>query len=271
MANDKVKNNDSIGKTLMVVILLCLVCSVVVAGAAVGLKATQQAQRLLDKQRNILDVVGLLQPKMSKEAVNNLFKTRIVPRLLDLASGDFVNDDPAKFDRVQALRDDQKSIALTAQQDIAGIKRRANRVEIYLVRNQQGQTGKIILPVYGSGLWSMMYAFVALEPDGQTVSGITYYDQGETPGLGGEVENPAWRRLWVGKKLFDTQEQPAIRIVKGSARADDPSTIDGLSGATITSKGVQNTFVFWLGENGFGPFLKKVHQGVLRKGVLKNG
>ncbi|GFN46154.1 MULTISPECIES: Na(+)-translocating NADH-quinone reductase subunit C [Candidatus Regiella] len=266
MANDKAKNNNSMGKTLTVVVLLCLICSVVVAGAAVGLKARQQEQRLLDKQRNILDVVGLLTPKMEATAVKNAFTARIIPRLLDLASGDFVNGDPTKFDRASALRDDQKSIALTPEQDIVGIKRRANVVEIYLVRNEQGQISNIVLPVYGSGLWSMMYAFVALDAEGQTVKGISYYEQGETPGLGGEVENPAWRRLWVGKKLFDAQGQPAIRVVKGNASADDPSAIDGLSGATITSKGVQNTFVFWLGENGFGPFLKKVRAGVLENG-----
>lgn len=59
------------------------------------------------------------------------------------------------------------------------------------MRDESGQVNKIVLPVYGTGLWSMMYAFVALDNDGNTVKGITYYDQGETPGLGGEVENPS--------------------------------------------------------------------------------
>ncbi|MFV8756967.1 NADH:ubiquinone reductase (Na(+)-transporting) subunit C, partial [Yersinia enterocolitica] len=192
MANDKPRNNDSIGKTLLVVIVLCLVCSVIVAGAAVGLKAKQQEQRLLDKQRNILAVAGLLQPRMPAEEVQSEFAQRIEPRLLDLQSGEFIQQDPATFDRVQALRDNQMSIALTPAQDMAGIRRRANVVEIYLVRSESGQVDKIVLPIYGSGLWSMMYAFVAIDTDGKTVRGITYYDQGETPGLGGEVENPIW-------------------------------------------------------------------------------
>ncbi|CAM3390800.1 MULTISPECIES: Na(+)-translocating NADH-quinone reductase subunit C [Yersinia] len=266
MASDKPRNNDTIGKTLMVVVLLCLVCSVVVSGAAVGLKSKQQEQRLLDKQRNILDVAGLLQPKMDAEQVKQEFSARIEPRLLDLQSGDFVKTDPTSFDRSQALRDDSQSIALTAAQDKAGIKRRANLVEIYLVRNEEGQTSKIVLPVYGSGLWSMMYAFVAIDNDGKTVRGISYYDQGETPGLGGEVENPIWRSQWVGKRLFNEQGEPAIRVVKGRADANDPYAVDGLSGATLTSNGVQNTFDFWLGENGFGPFLKKVREGALKNG-----
>lgn len=162
-------------------------CSVVVAGAAVGLKAKQQEQRLLDKQRNILAVAGLLQPRMLAEEVQQAFATRIEPRLLDLQSGEFLKQDPATFDRSQALRDNQMSIALTPAQDIAGIRRRANVVEIYLVRGDGGQINKVILPIYGSGLWSMMYAFVAIDTDGKTVRGITYYDHGETPGLGAKL------------------------------------------------------------------------------------
>lgn len=264
MENNKPGNNDSIGKTLIVVILLCLICSVVVAGAAVGLKPQQQEQKLLDKQRNILDVAGLLQPKMTTEQIKHEFTRRIIPQLLDLKTGEFVAKAPEQFDRVQALRDVNRSIALSAIQDKAGIKRRANFAEIYLVNNKKGEVSEIVLPVYGLGLWSMMYAFVALDTDGNTVKGITYYDQGETPGLGGEVENPTWRKQWVGKKLFDNQGQPAIRVVKGGARPDDQFAIDGLSGATLTSNGVQNTFDFWLGENGFGPFLKNVREGALK-------
>jgi Na+-transporting NADH:ubiquinone oxidoreductase subunit C len=78
-------------------------------------------------------------------------------------------------------------MALEASQDPAGIKRRSNLAEIYLVRDAQ-QIQEVVLPIYGNGLWSMMYAFVALDTDGRTVKGITYYDQGETPGLGGEVK-----------------------------------------------------------------------------------
>jgi Na+-transporting NADH:ubiquinone oxidoreductase subunit C len=258
--------NDSIGKTLLVVLLLCLVCSVVVAGSAVGLKSKQQEQKLLDKQRNILDVAGLLQPKMEGEQVKALFTQRIEPHLLDLNSGEFVTGKAATFDLAAALRDDAKSVALPAADDPAGIKRRSNLAEIYLVRDDSGAVNKIVLPVYGTGLWSMMYAFVALDNDGNTVKGITYYQQGETPGLGGEVENAGWRQQWIGKKLFDDSGKPAIRVVKGGARQGDEHGVDGLSGATLTSNGVQHTFDFWLGEHGFGPFLQKVREGALKNG-----
>ncbi|WP_058912012.1 Na(+)-translocating NADH-quinone reductase subunit C [Entomohabitans teleogrylli] len=262
----EMKSNDSIGKTLLVVLILCLVCSVVVAGSAVGLKARQQEQKLLDKQRNILDVAGLLQPGMSGEAVRETFNSRITSRLVNLQSGALLDEDPAKFDQGQALKDPQQSIALSSNQDVAGIKRRSNIVEIYLVRDEQQRVQELVLPVYGNGLWSMMYAFVALEPDGRTVKGITYYDQGETPGLGGEIENPNWRKQWVGKKLLDDQGMPALKLVKGGARAGDEYGVDGLSGATLTANGVQHSFDFWMGEMGFGPFLKQVREGVLNNG-----
>ncbi|WP_435955090.1 Na(+)-translocating NADH-quinone reductase subunit C [Dryocola sp. BD626] len=262
----EVKGNDSIGRTLLVVLVLCLVCSVVVAGSAVGLKSRQQEQKALDKQRNILDVAGLATPKMSGDEVKATFDARITPRLLDLASGKMLDKDPAKFDPAAALRDPEQSLTLSASEDRAGIKRRSNIVEIYLVRDEQNKVQEVVLPVYGNGLWSMMYAFVALQTDGRTVKGITYYDQGETPGLGGEIENPNWRAQWIGKKLLDDNGQPALRVVKGGARQGDEYGVDGLSGATLTANGVQHTFDFWMGELGFGPFLKQVREGALNNG-----
>lgn len=264
MANES--RNESVGKTLLVVLLLCLVCSVVVAGAAVGLKSKQQEQRLLDKQRNILDVAGLLVRGMSGEQVQATFAKRIEPRLLELDSGEFVPGDAGGFDLAAALRSDATSRALSAAEDPAGIRRRSNYAEIYLVRDESGSVSKIILPVYGTGLWSMMYAFVALDIDGNTVRGLTFYQHGETPGLGGEIQNANWRAQWIGKRLFDDNGNPAIRIVKGGARPGDIHGVDGLSGATLTANGVQNTFDFWLGEHGFGPFLQKVREGVLKNG-----
>ena len=98
------KSNDSIGKTLLVVLVLCLVCSIVVAGSAVGLKSRQQEQRALDKQRNILAVAGLMKQGMSADEVADIFKAHISPRLVDLASGELLDKDPGKFNQAQALK-----------------------------------------------------------------------------------------------------------------------------------------------------------------------
>uniref|UniRef100_A0A182TB27 FMN-binding domain-containing protein n=1 Tax=Anopheles maculatus TaxID=74869 RepID=A0A182TB27_9DIPT len=195
---------------------------------------------------------------MPSGQVRATFTKYIETRLLDLKSGEFVPGDNSEFDLAAALRSDAKSIALPAEKDIAGIRRRSNQVEIFLVRDDAGAVRNIILPINGSGVWAMMYAFVALDADGNTVRGLSFYRHGETPGLGGEIQNPHWRAQWVGKQLFDEQGNPAIRIVHGGARPGDVHGVDGLSGATLTSNGVQNTFNFWLGDHGFGPFLQRI-------------
>ncbi|HAS6723848.1 TPA: Na(+)-translocating NADH-quinone reductase subunit C [Vibrio parahaemolyticus] len=257
-------NNDSIKKTLGVVIGLSLVCSIIVSTAAVGLRDKQKANAVLDKQSKIVEVAGI---EANGKKVPELYAEYIEPRLVDFATGEFVEEaadgsKAANYDQRKAAKDNATSIKLTAEQDKAKIIRRANTGIVYLVKNGD-DVSKVIIPVHGNGLWSMMYAFVALETDGNTVSGITYYEQGETPGLGGEVENPSWRAQWVGKKLFDENHKPAIKVVKGGAPAGSEHGVDGLSGATLTGNGVQGTFDFWLGDMGFGPFLAKVRDGGL--------
>lgn len=251
-------NNDSIKKTLFVVIALSLVCSIIVSTAAVVLKPKQEANAVLDKQTKILEVAGI---ELAGD-IPALYADNIEPRLVDLATGDFVEGDAAEYNQRKAAKDPAQSIKLPADDDIAKIIRRANTATVYLVKDGT-ETSKVIIPIHGNGLWSMMYAFVAVETDGNTVAGITYYEQGETPGLGGEVENPTWRDQFVGKKLFDENHKPAIKVVKGGAPQGSEHGVDGLSGATLTSVGVQHTFDFWLGEMGFGPFLAKVRDGGL--------
>ncbi|TAA47557.1 Na(+)-translocating NADH-quinone reductase subunit C [Corallincola spongiicola] len=258
------KGNDSIGKTLFVVIALCLVCSLVVSTAAVGLKPKQEENRALDKQRNILRAAGLLTPGAN---VGEVFARSIEARVINLDTGEYLSDiDGNTFDQRKAAKDPAASVKLTAEDDLASIRRRANDASVYLAKNEQGEVTSVILPVHGYGLWSTMYAFVAIAPDANTIESLVYYDHGETPGLGGEIENPAWAGQWQGKKLFDDQWQPAIKIVKGGAAPGSEYQVDGLSGATLTSNGVQHTFDFWLGQKGFGPYLAKLRQGGLNNG-----
>ena len=252
---------ETFGKTIIVVLAVCLVCSIIVAGAAVGLRPLQIANKEIDKQSNILAVAGL----ETEKTVSEIFSSNIATKLVNLDTGEFAADD-ASYDQRVAVKDPAKSIKLTADQNVAKIGRRANLATVYLVSDDNGQLQRIILPIHGAGLWSTMYAFVAIKTDGNTIEAITYYEQGETPGLGGEVENPRWRSLFVGKELFDAQGKPAIKITKGRAPEGSKHKIDGLSGATLTSVGVEHSFTFWLGELGFGPFLSKVRQGALNNG-----
>ncbi len=253
-------NKDSMKGTLFTVVALSLVCSVVVSTAAVVLKPKQVANAKLDVQSNIVAVAGF--DAKDPQDIKTIYQDNIEPRLVDLDSGDFVEGDATKFDMRAAAKDPSQSTKLEPADDIAKIIRRPNQGLVYLVKDGD-QVKEVILPINGSGLWSMMYAFVAVQTDGNTVSGITFYEQGETPGLGGEVENPKWRAQFEGKKLFDENNQPAIKIVKGGAPQGSEHGIDGLSGATLTSNGVQHIFDFWLGDMGYGPFLAKVRAGEL--------
>lgn len=252
------KNKDSVGGTISIVIILSLICSLIVAGSAVLLKEPQLEQKQLDKQKNILSVAGLLQADTKNTQIKEIYAKNIEPRLVDLATGDYV-ESTGNFDAKQAAKDPEQSVAIAPEQDKAHLRKRAKLAEVYLVKDNN-QVTQIVLPIYGIGLWSVMYGFVSIQPDGNTIKGITYYDHGETPGLGGEIENPKWQAHFVGKKLYNEQDQPAIRIGKG-ASIDKAHGIDALSGATLTSNGVQGTFDYWFGVNGFGPYLAKLKAG----------
>ncbi|MEW9906553.1 MAG: Na(+)-translocating NADH-quinone reductase subunit C [Candidatus Symbiodolus clandestinus] len=259
-------NNESTQKTLAVVFILCLFCSIVVAGTAVGLRQRQQQSQQLDQQRILLQMAGLWIADMPPSKINQVFKQRLEPRLVDLLSGQFAMGNAEVFDPYQAAQQKQQSLAIAPEQDSAQIQHRANQQRIYVVKQPSGKISSLILPIYGNGLWNMMYAFIAIQADGKTVQGLNYYQHGETPGLGGEVDNPLWQQQWPGKQLFDTQGQLAIQLKKGGANATNPHAVDALSGATLTTKGVQGTLNFWLGPLGYGPFLANVQAGLLNHG-----
>ncbi|MDO6452105.1 Na(+)-translocating NADH-quinone reductase subunit C [Neptunomonas phycophila] len=254
-------NKDSIGRTILVTVLLCVVCSVVVSAAAVLLKPQQVANKELDRKTNILAAAGLLDPSKS---VDELF-SQITTKIVDIETGKFSDAvDAETYDARKASKDPEMSRALSREEDIASIKREARYQTVYLVE-KEGQLDSIILPVHGYGLWSTLYGFLALEGDLNTVVGLGFYSHAETPGLGGEVDNPQWKALWPGKKIYEEGSwSPEIRLIKGNVdptSSSAPYQIDGLSGATLTSNGVTHLVQFWMGENGYAPFLKNLKAG----------
>lgn len=258
------KKKESILRTLLVALVVSLVASVFVAGSAIYLKPTQQANSLLDKQRSILSIAGIGNPELSSREVQELFASRIKARVIDLTTGEEKTDlDPAVFDPLKAARDPKTSIALSGEEDIAKVIRREQFTTIYLLETD-GLIEALILPVRGYGLWSTLYGFLALKTgDLNTVVGFGFYQHGETPGMGGEVDNPRWKALWPGKTLFDEAGQPVIQIIKGGVNPSNPAAghqVDALSGATLTSRGVNRLLLFWLGDLGFGPYLAKLRQ-----------
>lgn len=249
--------NDNIVKTIGVATLLCLVCSIIVSGAAIVLKPQQVANKLLDKKRNILLVAGISD---ESKTVDELFR-QIDTRVVDMSTGKFTDAVNAEtFDQRKAANDAEYRVDLSKSQDIASIGAISKYGNVYLVRDGEA-VSKIILPIRGYGLWSTMYGFIALEKDARTVSGITFYEHGETPGLGGEIENKKWQASWSGKLIADVQGNPELRLVKGGvteSMSNSEYKVDGLAGATLTSTGVSNLIRFWMGEDAFGPFLARV-------------
>jgi Na+-transporting NADH:ubiquinone oxidoreductase subunit C len=246
-------NKETPIKTIGFVFLVCLVCAALVSVAAISLKPLQQANKLLDKQTKILEASGLLE-KAGTDIVGT-YNKYVVAKMIDLDSGKIIEGNTDIFDERADARNAAKSSKLT--NDTAGINRRANRAVVYLVNNEQGQLNTLVLPIVGSGLWDLMYGYIGLAPDLNTVRSLIYSDLKETPGLGAEVLNPKWKALWPGKKIYNDSGEVAIKVIKGGAKAGDVHGVDALSGATLTSNGVQNTLHFWLGEQGYGPFITK--------------
>ena len=248
--------NDDPKKTIFVAIALCLVCSILVSTAAVALKPMQQANKAADIKKNILAVTGLLADDTDVNTEFDKFEVK----LFDFETGEFSDKDPLTYDQRKAAGDPQLGISLTGEQDIAGIGRRAKLAPIYILKDGDA-IQQVVLPVHGYGLWSTLYGFVSLESDFNTVRGLQFYEHAETPGLGGEVDNPKWRAQWKGKKVFDEQGQMKIKVVRGAvdySLADSKYQVDGLSGATLTSNGVTNLVRYWLGDHAFGPYLEKM-------------
>lgn len=257
--------NDSTQKTLIVALILSLVSSVLVASAAVLLKPLQEQNEALDRKKNILVVAGLFEEDKS---IDELFK-QVEAKVVDLASGEYVDTvDPATYDQRKAARDPEQSVAIPPDRDVASIRTRAKYAIVYLVK-EGDQIKRVILPIHGSGLFSTLYGFIALEDDANTVFALSFYEHGETPGLGGEVDNPRWRSQWQGKTVYDDTGTPRIEVIKGAVASDGPETkyqVDGLSGATLTSNGVTKMLRYWLGEDGFASYLAKIRSQTRMQG-----
>ncbi len=241
---------------------VCLVCSLAVSALAVALKPQQEANRLLDQQENILRVSGLWReaghpsPQQASELFNEIVTWRV-----DRASGSMekaAGFSPAK-EMVTAAKDAAQSTA-TGSEAARGaqISRVPNTVLVYEVTTPGKESW--VLPIWGNGLWSTMYGFLSVSKDFSQVAGITFYQHGETPGLGGEVDNPAWKAQWPHKKIFGADGKVALEVVKNGNVRDAAHQIDGISGATLTSRGVSYTIKTWLGDEGYGPWIRRQSQ-----------
>ena len=261
-------SNDSIKKTVQVALGVCFVASILVSTAAVALKPIQENNKKIDLLTNILVAGDLYSDGADPK---KLFEENIETQIVDLESGQFLDKDkynadldPESFNIIGLANSDEYGKEIPAKLDEAGIKRQPKYMIVYIVNDENG-VDKYILPVYGKGLWSTMFGFMALDKDLRTIEGFTFYEHGETPGLGGEVDNPKWKAQWKGKQAFDENWNVSIQVIKGIVDPDGPkanSQIDGLSGSTLTTRGVDELVKFWLGNQGYGPFFKNLRGNI---------
>ena len=225
-------NTSSNGYVMGFAVTVCVVISTALAVTANSLKPAQEAAAEFDRQKNVMMAVGVVEagdarPRSELEA---LYKRRFAEVVVDtqdgtVAAGKTV-DDVSKMKSA----DDKKRYRV-----------------VVLGKTEDGKTDTYVLPISGKGLWSTIYGYLALEGDLNHVRGVTFYKHGETPGLGGECENPVWCATWAGKSILDEQKKlVGVAVKKGkvdeSIPAEKAHKVDGLSGATITSKGI-TTFV----------------------------
>ena len=260
----KPKSNNF--KTISVALTLCLVCSVLVSAVAVGLKPSQVENARLDRNKNILVAAGLFDPaEDTNQDVAERFKDFDV-KIVDLATGQYADDaqlqeagieDANSYDADQASKNQALSEDL-GDNDPASIGRKPKFAKVYVKENASGQPDLVVLPIKGYGLWGTIYGFLTLESDMNTIKGISFYEHKETPGLGARIEEPKWRAQWNGIHAYDDSGDVATGVTKAGTPRDN--YVDGISGATLTSRGVSNMVQFWLGEQGYKPFLDQLRK-----------
>lgn len=248
-------NKDSVVGTFVVIVSFCLVCSVLVSSAVVALNPFKAAAIANDRQVSILKVAGVEQ----QGKVADVYAKYIDAHLIDvetgaIADGDFSADEIHGYNFASLAKKPDTSAEIAKDVDVAGIRRHSNLMPVYFSKDDAGNVIRVILPFYGQALWSTVYGYVAVDPnDGNTIKGVTFYSHGETPGLGGEIDNPVFQAKWVDKKFVDENGNYKFAITKNAQ--DNGFEIDSLSGATLTSRGVDNTAKYWFGT-AYQPYLK---------------
>ena len=253
--------NESIVKTIGVAFAVCLICSLVVSSSAVSLRDLQKENKLNDKRIKILQVADIYDPSISIAEQFSELESKFIDFNTGLMMDEYNNFSIDEYDQIVVTKDPNLSSKVPSSEDIAIIKNRENVGKIYILRDEVGTIDKLVLPIRGYGLWGTLYGYISIEEDFNTVCGIEFYDHKETPGLGAEVDNPKWKAQWKGKKIYK-DNKVNLAVIKGKVEAGDSESsykIDGLSGATITSRGVTNMVAYWFGESGYSSLLRELN------------
>ena len=240
-------------KKLIIPLVACIACAIIVSVTAVSVRPEQNLNVENEKKIKILAAAGIQTDRVDEEF------SKIKTVFVDFETDKLVIIDPA-YDHIKAASNPDLSTVIPKADDIAVLKRRENIGTIYVWVDEQNDIEKLVLPIRGYGLWGTLYGYLSLDSDLNTVRGIEYYDHKETPGLGGEVDNPNWKSDWYGKRVYNDDGSVALYVTKGASSTD--YEIDGISGATLTTNGVSNMIKYWLGDNGYGPIIKNLNEEI---------
>lgn len=230
-------------RTLLVAAGVAIACSALVASAVHVLRPLQKNDLVLERGRVILDAAGRLPGGETSDADLLGAYFGLDARIVTLGTAELQNSEDAHlFDHWQPQDDDGVTDPSFAQ------------APVYFVR-AGSRLERIVFPVQGAGMWSTIFAYVALAPDLTTIADIVFLRHGETPGIGDRIEELAWRREWQGKKLFDTGGAPRLRVVRGAASEYE---VDLISGASVTCEAVGELVLAAFDNNGFGPLLTRL-------------
>ncbi len=229
--------------TFMFAFAVCATCSLALSVVSEGLKEKKELNVALDIKKNILKVVNLKTPLPAK------VQTQEILDVYDAKIEEIVIDDDGK---------------IVEEKTHADIQEGGNLYPLYVYR-EEGRTIAYCFPIIGKGLWSTLYGYFSLEADATTVRGITFYKHGETPGLGAEIEKDWFQDNYKGKKIWDVKKNTLtpIKVVKGKvadvvSKTEMPFYVDGISGATITSRGVTAMVDKWV--NVYEPFFQRIRK-----------
>lgn len=227
--------------TFVFAAIVCIVCSFTLAFVFQSLKDKQELNEALDVKKNILKAVGLKTPLPRTAKSEEILKTY--------------------REKIQELVIDEQGNIVEGKTPQDAVTQ-SDLHPIYIYKEGE-ETVAYAFPVQGKGLWSTLFGYLAIEPDGITVRGISFYLHGETPGLGAEIEKDWFQDNFKGKKIWSEEEQAtrSIAVVKGRVEGripkdEEPFYVDGISGATMTSIGVTNLLKKWIGV--YTPFFAKI-------------
>ena len=251
-------NKDSALNIAFIGIGLCLLCSAIISLIAIQLRSVQNENVVKDMQKKIVSSAGLELEYGSVENAMMNIKTIVV----DLDQGKIVDINPNSYELSKELREEGKYKFLSAENDIASIKKREKYSKVF-IEYKDDKINTLILPVRGYGLWGILYGYLAIKSDFNTVAGLEFYEHKETPGLGAEIDNPKWKALWKGKKIYRENGEVSLKVIKGNVLASSDNInyeVDGLSGATLTCNGVTNLIAYWMGSDGFLNFINNLRE-----------